>query len=196
MCPVMTNFDTIQNLWNEQKNTEKIISSKEIMQKAEKSTLAVRKGHVWSIGVLSVTFSILIGYFIWIGIYEFSLFTFGLGLMGGLLLIRIGIEVFNSKKFKKIKPDNSLKEYSDEMIRFYKQRKIIHYIITPIIYISYFVGFGLLLPELKVHLSKGFYLYILVSGVVVFIGLGIFISKQIRKELKLISFLKQLQKSI
>lgn len=196
MCSIMKNFEEIQNLWNEQKVSDSFVSSREIIEKAKKSAIAVRKGHIWSMRILSLTLGVLVLYFLWIGIYELNLFTVGLGLMGGLLLIRIAIEIFNSKSFRKIKPDRSFKDYSEEVLSFYKQRKTIHYVITPIIYIGYFGGFIMLLPELKINLSKGFYYYIIISGIVIFIALGIFILKQIRKELKLLNYLKQLQEEM
>lgn len=192
----MKNFEAIQNLWNEQKTEDSLVSSREIIEKAEKNALVVRKGHIWSMRILSLILSVLILYFLWIGIYEFNLFTVGLGLMVGLLMVRIAIEIFSSREFKKIKPDRSLKEYSQSVVRFYKRRKIIHYIITPVIYAGYFAGFVMLLPALKTSLTRGFYYYIIISGIAVFIGLAVFILKQIEKELNLLRYLNKLQNNL
>jgi hypothetical protein len=46
-----------------------------------------------------------------------------------------------------------------------------------------------MLPVFKAELSEGFYLYILISGVAVFIVLALFIGFHIRKELLALKFL-------
>jgi hypothetical protein len=107
-----------------------------------------------------------------------------------MLIVRIILEINSTAKLKSIKPDLSLTDYSQKVKTFYEGRKKIHLILTPIIYISYFLGFTMLLPTFKVNFSNGFYLYCLVSGYGFFFVFGYFLIRQIRKELKLIEFLK------
>jgi hypothetical protein len=51
-----------------------------------------------------------------------------------------------------------------------------------------------MLPVFKAQLSEGFYLYILISGGVVFIGLALFIGFHILKELKALGLIQQILK--
>ena len=109
-----------------------------------------------------------------------------------MLVLRIILEINSAHKFRKIKPDLSLIIYSKKIKEFYEWRKKIHLILTPIIYISYFAGFTMLLPTFKTNLSYGFFIYCLISGYGFFIIFGYFIIRQIKKELKLIEFLKEI----
>jgi hypothetical protein len=54
----------------------------------------------------------------------------------------------------------------------------------------YGIGFLILLPLFKANLSSGFYTYIVVSSIVVLLVLGLFIGKQMNKELMELRALK------
>lgn len=187
----MKTFEELQNVWNQQ--TESITnhySASDYLKKAEEHQNEIRKNHIWTIRIIVYTFLILLCYFISIGLYKLNKFSFGLGIMMLMLLVRITLEVISVSKFRNIKPDNTLLSYAVQLKKFYNWRKKIHLILTPIIYILYISGFTILLPVFKVKMSSGFYLYVAISGFTFFIVFGIFMMKRIRKEIKLLEFLK------
>lgn len=108
-----------------------------------------------------------------------------------MLLIRIALEWISTKKLEDLKTDVNLIEYSKGAHQFYEWRKKIHYIFTPVIYLTYIVGFTLLLPVFKDIFSRGFYLYILSSGYSFLLIFALFMIRLIKKEIKLLNFLKK-----
>jgi heme/copper-type cytochrome/quinol oxidase subunit 2 len=186
----MTEFNTIQEIWNSQSDTKPKQNASDLIAKAEEQTKTLKHNHYWTIGIISVTVFILLFYFFWTNSHQFNSLTIGLSIMIVMLIVRIILEINSTAKLKSIKPDLSLTDYSQKVKTFYEGRKKIHLILTPIIYISYFLGFTMLLPTFKVNFSNGFYLYCLVSGYGFFFVFGYFLIRQIRKELKLIEFLK------
>lgn len=190
MCTKMTEFNTIQEIWNSQSDIKPKQNASDLIAKAEEQTKTLKHNHYWTIGIISVTVFILLFYFFWTNSHQFNSLTIGLSIMIVMLIVRIILEINSSAKLKSIKPDLSLTDYSQKVKTFYEGRKKIHLILTPIIYISYFIGFIMLLPTFKANFSNGFYLYCLVSGFGFFFVFGYFLIRQIRKELKLIEFLK------
>lgn len=189
----MKTFEDLQNVWNQQSEPNTTQSASDYVKKAEQHQNEIRRNHVWTITIISLTFLILVGYFVWIGIYQFNTFSLGLGIMMLMLLLRITLEVVSIRKFKNIKPDSDLLTYAAQLQQFYNWRKRIHFVLTPIIYVTYFIGFAILLPVFKENMSSGFYLYVVISGFAFFIGFGLFIINRIRKEIKLLNFLKAIK---
>lgn len=188
----MTDFNNIQEIWNLQKDAKPEKNASELIAQAEKHSKTIKQNHIWTIGIISFTVLILIYYFVWTKSYQFNSLTLGLSLMISMLVFRIILEINSGVKFKSITPDLSLIDYSKKVKDFYEWRKKIHLILTPIIYISYFIGFTMLLPVFKANFSTGFFIYCLVSGYGFFLIFGYFLIKQIRKELQLIEFLKNI----
>lgn len=190
MCSKMTEFNNIQEIWNSQSDTKPNTTASSLIVKAKEHTKTLKRNHYWTIGIISVTALILLYYFFWTNSHQFNSLTIGLIVMIVMLIARISLEINSAAKLKSIKPDLSLIEYTQKVKTFYESRKKIHLILTPIIYISYFIGFTMLLPTFKANFSYGFYIYCLVSGYGFFFVFGYFLIKQIKKELKLIEFLK------
>lgn len=179
----MSNFDNIKQEWA--KREIPLASESEfnsILQKTNNIRKKQRTGQI----VLSLTVLILIVFFFYISAYKNSQVFLGLSIMIGSLLLRIGIEFFSVIKKTQLPADQDLKTYTQELLRFYKRRKYIHFIITPFLFISYILGFLMLLPGFKQEFSFGFYNYILISSTIIFIALAVLIAYQIRKELKLL----------
>lgn len=152
----------------------------------QKSNSIRRKQRIGQI-VLAITSVILILFFFYISAYKNAVVFLGLGIMIGSLLLRIAIEFFAMVKKENFPADRDMKKFNQDLITFYRRRKYIHYIVTPALFISYILGFVMLLPSFKESLSSGFYLYILASSVVIFIALAVLIGVQVRRELRLLS---------
>lgn len=188
----MKTFEELQKTWNQQKDSNTKPAAADIIKKAEENTKKIRRNHFWTRAILTVTSAILIFYYIWIGANKNTLFSLGLSIMITMLIFRIILEWISIEKLKSLKTDVSLIEYSKLAYQFYQWRKKIHYILTPVIYLIYVAGFTLLLPVFKENLSKGFYLYIVLSGYGFLLFFGFFMIKMIKKEMQLVSFLKNI----
>jgi hypothetical protein len=188
----MKTFEELQNIWDQQTESDKKPTATEIIKKADANNKKIKRSHFWTKVILSLTSLILIAYYIWVGAYTQTLFSFGLCIMITMLLIRIALEWISAKKLERLKTDVNLIEYSKLAHQFYEWRKKIHYIFTPIIYLTYIIGFTLLLPVFKDNFSRGFYLYILLSGYVFLLIFGLFMVRIIKKEIKLLNFLKNI----
>jgi hypothetical protein len=186
----MKEFEDLQNLWNKQADTRASLSSEEIIKKAEITIKKVRQKHLWTIAVLCTTSAILITYFFWFSIYRLQLFALGLGMMAGVLLLRSAVEWWSHVRLAKVKSSLPLLDYTESMQRFYLWRKKIHFIFTPIIYVLYFSGFVIALPELEPYVSKGMYWYIIISGTLFCVGFASYIFREAKKEIKTLEFLK------
>jgi hypothetical protein len=186
----MKTFDDLQNIWNQQTDSTASTSAQELIEKAHEHTKKIKRNHIGTLCIIGLTTLILIAYFFWIGINSPSLFTVGLGLMIGSLLVRIALEWKSMKRFNVIKTDIPLLEYSRLATQFYDSRKTIHYIATPIIYMVYIVGFSLLIPTFHKHFSTGFFIYLLISGYGFLIGFAFFLVKKLKQEMKILAFLK------
>ncbi|MFN3757427.1 MAG: hypothetical protein ACK4RM_10770 [Flavobacterium sp.] len=186
----MKEFNHLQEIWNSQSDTKPNISTTALMAKANQTTKTLEKNQYWTIGIITLTVLILLFYFFWTYAFQFNTFTIGLSIMILMLVLRIFLEMSSAIQLRSIKTDVPLLKYSQKIKAFYEWRKKIHFILTPIIYISYFVGFTMLLPTFKIHFSPGFYMYCMVSGFGFFVVFGYILVKQIRKELQLIEILK------
>lgn len=183
----MTVFEDLKEQWADQPKLE--VPNDGAKKIIEKITSIRRKQRITNI-VLSTTALVLIGFFFYISAYKFQTVTLGLLLMIGGLILRIGIEFSSIRGLKHMNASTDTQNFKKQMIQYYKGRTKVHFIVTPLIIITYCIGFVLLLPSFKATLSSGFYSYIVISSVVLLVVLGIFIIKQIRKELLILSELK------
>lgn len=188
----MKTFEELQNIWDQQTAYESQPTPTEIIKKAESHTKKIKRGHLWTRIILSLTSIILISYCIWSGAYRNVQFSIGLCIMIVMLVSRVALEWISVKKLANLNSDLTLIEYSKLVHQFYTWRKKIHYILTPIIYLTYTAGFTLLLPVFKNIFSRGFYLYILLSGYVFLFLFALFMIRFIQKEIKLLHFLKNI----
>ncbi|WBL24897.1 hypothetical protein [Zunongwangia sp. HGR-M22] len=184
----MNDFENIKNQWLLTETPAPKNNSEEIIKK---SNYINRKQKITKL-VLGITIIILIGFFFYISAYKYSQTFLGLGLMLACLSIRMGIEYASGIKKENFASYQSMKAFDNQLLRYYKSRKKIHYIWTPILFGIYVIGFLLLLPGFKESLSSGFYTYIIVSAVLTFVALLLLIAFQIKKELKIIKNLEQM----
>jgi hypothetical protein len=189
----MESFENIEQLWGSQKTVEPTVTANEIESKAKGNALKIKRNHQWTVGVIATTFIMLVVYFFWMSAHQLNELTLGLSLMIVMLVLRIALEWRSLVQFNAIDPNLPARNYIEEVKQFYSKRKIIHYVLTPIIFATYIAGFIILLPIFKQNLPTGFYLYILISGPIIFLALGVFIAKKIQAEMKLLSKMKRLE---
>ena len=140
--------------------------------------------------IMSLTIFVLIAYTIYVGPNQWNNFTLGLLLMISSLVLRVLLEfgTLYHKRSQLVSLDN--KSYSAYLEHYYKIRLIINYLITPICILAYIYGFYLLLPYFKQEFSKGFYTYILISGVLSLAVIILIIIKSTIKEFRFLNELK------
>ncbi|WP_333696069.1 hypothetical protein [Flavobacterium sp.] len=189
----MTEFNEIQDLWNLQNQSKLNLDAAELIAKSEKNSKILRRNHYGTLAIISVTTLILVYYFFWVNAHHLNAMTLGLSIMIVMLLSRIVLELHSVQKLKAIHPDLTVLEYAKKVKTFYQWRRKIHYVFTPLIYITYFIGFTLLLPTFKAHFSFGFYLYCIVSGYGFFLLFGYFLMKHIQKELQILEKLNPIK---
>ena len=189
----MTTFEDIQDIWNRQSDPEICTTQQaEFIQLAEANTQIIKVKHFWSIGILGVSLVLFCWYsLIYVGI-QFSWFHLGLSLMFLSLLVRLIAEYRSYNSLRSIDIRFDLTHYAKGITQFYINRKKIHYVITPITVAFYITGFFLLLPVLKESLSAGFFRYIVISGFILLILFAVMVIWQIKKEIQLMKFLKQI----
>ena len=190
----MTDFNDIQQLWNKQDaSTGKAQQPEELIRLAEKNNNVIKAKHRWTIGILSLTVFLLAWYFVSYSDFTINRFFLGLSLMIFSLLLRIAVEYMSYRNFQKIDIRADFKTYTARVTKFYSTRKKIHFVITPLMLLTYITGFTLLLPIFRQILSTGFYIYIIVSGALFFIDFAWFMVKQIKKEMLLLHFLRNVK---
>ena len=170
--------DILSQIWNSQKSDSIITSSDQIIKKANKQ----RNGQYISIAVMSVTALILLAYAVYYVGNNWNTFTLGMVLMISSLTFRIVLEFISlyRKENQLVSLDNrSFKKY---LKKYYQIRLKVNYIITPVCFAIYTFGFTLLLPYFKEMFSRGFFLYIVISGIVSLIVIAAIIANTIRKE--------------
>lgn len=177
----MKTFDDLKSHWEAQQlpKTPKN-GSKAIIRKID----AIKRNQHVAIFVFISTLLVLTFFFFYIHAYVHLVVTFGLLLMICALLIRLIIEYFSIKKLMKLDVTKDALSFKEDMIVYYNARIKTHYIATPIIILTYIVGFCVLLPSFKQSLSSGFYTYVWVSAIVLFFIMVFFIGREIKTELR------------
>lgn len=188
----METFDELQSIWSKQANSIGNATAAELMKKGEDHIKKVRAGHWGTISIISTWVIVLVGYFVVMKAYERNNLTIGLTLMIVVMIARVILEAISANRFRSIRVDNSLVEFSTKMQLYYAWRKRIHMLFVPIIYVLYMTGFTLLLPAFKANLSHGMYLYCVISGYGFLTLFALFLVRILRKEMKVLEFLKGL----
>lgn len=179
----MKNFNDIKSAWSEREIPR---APEDGAQNIVRKVRFIKKKQIMGQAVLSTTVMILIWFFFYISAFNDRQVSLGLIIMVGALLLRIVVEFIFRMKLIKFRTESSIVVFQEQIERYFKSRLWIHLLVTPILFVSYLIGFILLLPAFKENLSSGFYTYILISSVVIFIVLAIFIGYHAKKELKLL----------
>lgn len=156
----------------------------------ESNLLKFRKEKYWTPLLLLITIVILIGFLMVQPEDSFHLLKNGIVFMSVSLFVRVLFELWSNSILSKVDLKEAVNLFYEKLTKFERTRKIIHFIITPIVLIIYILAFYSLLPVFKLNLSMGMYNYVLWSSVVVFIVLIVFKFVSIPKELKIIKNLK------
>ena len=188
----MKSFTNLEQAWQQQsgKGAQRPMPE-QLMQLSEEQAKQVKSKFRLTIGLLSLTVFILIAYFATYADLSFTSFSIGLLLMIVSLTIRIVLEWVSTLQFQQLDRLLDFSTFLQQSTAFYSKRRILHLVITPLLYATYIIGFVLLLPVFKQEFSNWVYLYFVFSGFGSLLVLAWFIYKANRKEL---SVLKKLQR--
>ncbi len=176
----MNNFEELENVWKGQSVTSP--TEKEFGLLKQGIAAIEKKQYITNI-ILTITIVVLIAFALYVSGYTNPTFLIGISLMVVSLIVRIAIEIMSIARLRKIGILKHFLDFKEEIMAYYKNRKKVHYIITPICLLAYTLGFTILLPLFEKSLSYGFYLYIVGSYIIFLIVFSLFIFRQIRKEL-------------
>ncbi|MCC8361090.1 hypothetical protein [Salinimicrobium sediminilitoris] len=138
--------------------------------------------------VLGAAVIILGIFFFYISTYINSKAFRGLGIMAGALVLNICMEFAMIKK-RRFPINEALTNYRQQLISYYETRKYLHFIMAPLLLISYIYGFSMLLSIFEQELLGESHSYIIYLSWVVFFGLVVLIDIQLRKELEILKLL-------
>ncbi len=186
----MKNFDDLQSSWQQQ---EQPGPKKQGVKSIADKVGNLRRTYVSTVLILTATLVGIAIFFYYFGVRLDGPIPTPVLLMTGALVIRIGAELLGKIALKKISPSESAMAYGDRLKRFYGQRKWVHLLLTPLSLLAYCYGFILLIPFFKDEVSRGFFLYIVISGIVFLLLLSWIIIRQAREELSLLRSMEKEQ---
>lgn len=174
----------IDELWKDQEVQASLAPPNELIKKAKQQ----RKGQFTTLLILTLTLGV-IAVFTWQYARQWNTFAIGLTLMIGSLVFRIALEGVTLYRKEQQLMVLAPKAFQAYLKRHYQNRLQINYFVTPVCFLTYVIGFVMLLPYFKEAFSNGFYTYVVISGFVSFAVLLWIIIRSIRKEQR---FLKTL----
>ena len=183
-------FNDIQNTWQQQSKSE--TATLPDFEPAKKKLAYLRKSQQITKGILGITVAVLIVFFFYISAYKYNGPLFGMSLLIGVILTRVFLEIRSQQQLRKLNVLLSFNEFKEQLIAYYQKRKTLAFKIIPVLLIIYNIGFVIMSYYFYQYLSRGFFYYIVISYVVSFVVLFLFIRKKILEELEI---LKNLQES-
>lgn len=183
-------FKDIQNTWQQQTNSAATTTPPDFEPTKQKLAQLRKKQQLTKL-ILGITGVILVLFFFYISAYKHGGPLLGMSLLIGVVLVRVYIEIRSQQRLKKINVLLSLNEFKEQLIIYYQKRKTLAFRIIPVLLIIYNIGFIIMSYYFYQYLSRGFFYYIVISYIVSFVILFIFIRKQVLNELQILKNLQE-----
>ncbi len=188
----MEEFNEMKSIWNQQLEASPEKDSSSIIDESNQKAKKLKFNYYSTIGILTVLIFVL-------GYYYSSIFNSqiakqikGLEIMIAVIVVRIVLESISVFKFNEIDFTTDFKSYIKQLVKFYKFRRLIHFVLTPFIYVLYVYGFVSLLPLFKETMSNWLYLYVQFSGFGFLIFFFFILYKIVKRDLADLDFLKNI----
>lgn len=149
-----------------------------------------------TVGILTGTMITVYIFFIVLYPYQNLLSNIGIWIMIGSLAVRVAIELYSITRMKTIAIADSAVKNIEHTIKYYTMRKTIHGVITYTIVALYTIGFYLIMPEFSKHAPAYLSIFLCIfypAGAAILITQ---IKKGIKKEIRDIADLIQLQQQL
>ena len=186
----MNTFEDLENIWGSQKEISPKQAAIELIKKAGEDSDRIKKKFLFTILILGITCLSLVGYMVVYKTYAVQILFICNTMMILLLLIRIGLEWNSYRTLNKLSFTTNTRQLVAQTEKFYTQRKQVNFILSPLIFLTYWGVFYFLEAPFKEALSNTMYQYIMISGIVLFIGLAVIISRSIRQEMAILDKMK------
>lgn len=186
----MNTFEDLENIWGSQKEISPKQAAIELIKKAGEDSDRIKKKFLFTILILGITCLSLVGYMVVYKTYAVQILFICNTMMILLLLIRIGLEWNSYRTLNKLSFTTNTRQLVAQTEKFYTQRKQVNFILSPLIFLTYWGVFYFLEAPFKEALSNAMYQYIMISGIVLFVGLAVIISRSIRQEMAILDKMK------
>lgn len=175
-------FDELKDHWKSAKKDHNPASDlSALIEAATLKRKSSQRFHYGNVVVLTIVLMVVAFFFLYLFGFQELLSKVGVALMLGGLAVRILLEIASARRFNAIVLTETTSHATNQMVRFYKLRRLIHGPITITIVTVYVVGLLMLTPEFLIHIGPIIYLFnglFMASGIVIIW----FIRKSIRKE--------------
>lgn len=150
------NMDEIQKLWQAEKSQRSQDAGESaftlITQARNRQAGSIRFQYGNVIVLTLVLAGIVYFFSIYLGMRE-PLSLFGLSMMYGGLLLRIGVEIYSIVYARRIDISQASLVNTEKMLAYYQFRRRVHGPVTLFIVGLYTIGFYMLIPEFLIYLS-------------------------------------------
>ena len=175
-------FDELKDHWKSAKKGHHPASDvSALIEAATLKRKSSQRFHYGNVAVLTIVLVVVAFFFLYLFGFQERLSRTGVALMLGGLAVRILLEIISARRFNAIALTETTSNTTNQMVRFYKLRRLIHGPVTITIVAAYVIGLLMLTPEFLIHIGTIIYLFdglFMASGIVIIW----FIRKSIRKE--------------
>lgn len=189
-------LDDLKQMWKQSTPVVNAIPPTGIVQKAEakkRSSIYFQYGNI----IILAATALVIYIFLWrLYPYNYILSKAGVLTMMGSLVLRILIEFFSIYKWRKIAVDAQALQNTENTLRYYQFRKLVHGPVTFAIVALYSLAFYSLMPEFSEHVPTWLTIVTCASYPIGAIIIIFQIKKGIRKEMNDIATLADFGKSL
>ncbi|MTI41224.1 hypothetical protein [Fulvivirga lutimaris] len=191
-------LDDFKGQWDAAKkdSAKQTVSAKDLVAAAQQKMRSAVLMHVGNTAVLVVTLVGICLFFIYVAPLQEVLSHIGMALMIGGLMLRILIEFHSIYRSTKIDLSDTAFAVNKSYMSFYTYRKKIHGSVTIGILIAYTVGFYILLPEFGNYFTQTQIILLALSYLLAAAIFGYSIKMAIRKEVKLLNSLMDIQQEM
>jgi len=189
----METLDLLQSIYDSQVKKSSGLQAEIVLSSAKSSLKKLKKDQYWTVAILSATLLVLVYFFYEIGQFGGWNLILALSLMVISLGIRVILEVSSRFRLRRLKPHLSTNDFINSIHSYYRSRKRIQYVFTPIIYLIYGIGIILLLVSVHPYLSSFFFAYCMVTGIGFWTGFIWVIRRSYQNECKLLEELVGMQ---
>lgn len=173
-----------------------ISSAEELIALAKAKKRGVLYAHYGNALVLTLTLVGLALFFYYVAPFRTRLSHIGMGMMGGGLLVRIGIEIISLVRSNAIQLVDTADDATKAAFSFYTFRKKVHGPVTVAIVGIYVAGFYLLTPEFSRYILFHWMVLMHLSFLVGGVFLAWVIRKGIKKEMENLKHLTSIRNEI
>ena len=118
------NFENLSQTWQNQHKNKPETKAEDIIKMAKQKAGDFKRGQIISISILSLTFLVLVGFYIGVEAYQNFTGSLGLVLMIVMLLARIALEIKSKSQLQNIDSALSFQDFVAKHKRYFKKQTV------------------------------------------------------------------------